>query len=578
MPHSPLADIAAHPRDPNARLRLGQHLHQSGNLPAAEAAYRAGLKLDRGHPGLAITLADLLDATGRPAEAIRTLRTALEARRRDPSIATRLARSLIAAGQSADAIRTLATLASAARPDHAVLAEQAAAYKALSLPDRALATNQRAAALYPESAVAHHNLAAHLGDHGQFAAAEQSAARALAAAGQAQSPQTWLVYARALLGAGKLDESERAFREALRRAPNFLDAHRDLAQLVWMRTADPRAAIATLDPAIQANPHHALFGLRAHILQSAGHPEAAYTTLQQAIGLHPNEPVLHLAAAQLAPLAGQTAHSIPLAERAAALLGNDDAAQTALAAACLAGGDPARAAAIAAGLAARHPNDQRAHAYLATAWRLLGDPRYAALYDYPNLVRAWQMDTPDGWPNLAAYLADLTEALGGLHPYRTHPLGQSVRHGSQATHLLASGNPVIRAFFQAIDGPIRRHVAALGPGTDPLRARNTGRTSFHGAWSVRLRPGGFHADHIHPEGWLSSACYIALPDTPGEGREAWIKFGEPGLPTAPALGAEHFVQPQPGMLVLFPSYMWHGTVPFRSDGVRLSIAFDLVPA
>ncbi len=31
------------------------------------------------------------------------------------------------------------------------------------------------------------------------------------------------------------------------------------------------------------------------------------------------------------------------------------------------------------------------------------------------------------------------------------------------------------------------------------------------------------------------------------------------------------------MLVLFPSYFWHGTVPFSSTQTRLTVAFDAVP-
>jgi len=37
------------------------------------------------------------------------------------------------------------------------------------------------------------------------------------------------------------------------------------------------------------------------------------------------------------------------------------------------------------------------------------------------------------------------------------------------------------------------------------------------------------------------------------------------------------VKPKPGMLVLFPSYFWHGTVPFEDGGRRLTAAFDVVP-
>ena len=37
------------------------------------------------------------------------------------------------------------------------------------------------------------------------------------------------------------------------------------------------------------------------------------------------------------------------------------------------------------------------------------------------------------------------------------------------------------------------------------------------------------------------------------------------------------MRPKPGRLALFPSYMWHGTVPFTTDESRLTIAFDAVP-
>ena len=50
-----------------------------------------------------------------------------------------------------------------------------------------------------------------------------------------------------------------------------------------------------------------------------------------------------------------------------------------------------------------------------------------------------------------------------------------------------------------------------------------------------------------------------------------------GEGAAPPLGAEHYVRPEPGLLALFPSYMWHGTVPFGGEEPRLTIAFDIVP-
>ena len=180
------------------------------------------------------------------------------------------------------------------------------------------------------------------------------------------------------------------------------------------------------------------------------------------------------------------------------------------------------------------PLEQQVVARLATAWRLMGDPRYRTLYDYDNLVRPYVIDTPPGWADLTAYLADLAAALKALHAFETHPFDQSLRGGSQTSQDLGRVKErAVRAFFQAIDGPIRRYMEEVGPGDDILRQRNTHQYYLNGTWSVMLRPNGFHIDHTHPSGWLSSACYIELPEAvEKEGREGWIKFGEPGIPTS----------------------------------------------
>ena len=37
------------------------------------------------------------------------------------------------------------------------------------------------------------------------------------------------------------------------------------------------------------------------------------------------------------------------------------------------------------------------------------------------------------------------------------------------------------------------------------------------------------------------------------------------------------VHPEAGLLALFPSFLYHRTVPYHADEERLSIAFDLLP-
>jgi hypothetical protein len=63
----------------------------------------------------------------------------------------------------------------------------------------------------------------------------------------------------------------------------------------------------------------------------------------------------------------------------------------------------------------------------------------------------------------------------------------------------------------------------------------------------------------------------------GDGHAGWLQFGRPGIRTLPVLGPVHFERPTPGKLVLFPSYMWHGTTPIAGDDPRMTMAFDVVP-
>ena len=123
-------------------------------------------------------------------------------------------------------------------------------------------------------------------------------------------------------------------------------------------------------------------------------------------------------------------------------------------------------------------------------------------------------------------------------------------------------------------------MADVGTGNDhPLTARNTGDYRINGAWSVRLRSGGWHVNHVHPEGWISSAYYVLVPEDTktDDNRAGWIKFAEPPFTTNPPSPPEKWICPTAGTLVLFPSFLWHGTQPFHDGTARVTAPFDVVP-
>ena len=112
----------------------------------------------------------------------------------------------------------------------------------------------------------------------------------------------------------------------------------------------------------------------------------------------------------------------------------------------------------------------------------------------------------------------------------------------------------------------------------PVLSQPRGPFRFTGSWSVRLTDSGFHVNHIHNQGWISSALYVALPDSIGDeaSQDGWLALGEPPAEFGFDLPPIKLVEPKPGRLALFPSIMWHGTRPFAA-GERLTVAFDVAP-
>ncbi len=303
-------------------------------------------------------------------------------------------------------------------------------------------------------------------------------------------------------------------------------------------------------------------------LITAARPQAALAALEAAVARHGRNETSDLYEAMAATEAGDAARAMAALRR----LGPIPAAGLAQARLALLTGDPQAAAARLEPLALSNPDDILLWANLDLAWRLLGDDRHHWLSGQPGLVSTQDIEYTGDWDQLA-------EVLRGLHRSRSHPIGQSLRGGTQTRgRLFGRPEPEIAALSEAIMQAVRRHVAGLPPvdsGHPLLRHRND-RPGFSGSWSVRLTGGGFHVAHVHPAGHLSSACYIALPDgLDGPDRPGWLDVGGPPAELGLDLPPLHQIRPQPGRLALFPSTLFHGTRPFPA-GERLTVAFDVV--
>lgn len=550
-----------------------------GDAIGAEKILREAAAFDSTWSPTLTTLGELLLGSGRREEAEQFLLKAATSTKADPRAALVLARHCNDSRRHAQALAVVAPFCRSGHLTPELATQHVNALAALGRGDEAIAFYRTLAANPSGNAAAFHALAIAL----QAANRHDEAERALQPVLTRIRPTAALLHtqARSLVALGEFDRAEAALRAGVSLDPQHVDAHDDLARLVWMRTGDAAQATATMEEALRRFPgNDALRAAKAAVLQGAGDPRAAYACFVPRLEHTQPSPSL-LVRAGLAALEFDPATALDLANRALQAKPSDTPARKLMAAARLGVGDARAALPVCETLLVEEPDDQYLIALQTTAWRLLDDERYERFCDYRNLVVPHVLEVPPPWRNLTDFLGDVRRSLEKLHDALRHPLlFQSLRHGTETTQdLTRNQDPVIRALFASFDAPIRDYMARSGKGTDPLQRRNTGAYRFNGSWSVRLRTSGFHHNHVHPRGWISSACYIDLPDNARDptSREGVLAFAEPGILTTPSLPPQHEVRPEPGTLVLFPSYFWHGTVPFSGSGTRLTVAFDAVP-
>jgi len=233
---------------------------------------------------------------------------------------------------------------------------------------------------------------------------------------------------------------------------------------------------------------------------------------------------------------------------------------------------------------AREPRHVRSLAFKTLTLAATGRGEAAEdLIGWQEMTRAMTLPVPDGFADHAAFNAAFEAAIRA-HPNlqgEWDPNRRAIRGGAIVTDLLKSDDPAIRGFHAALDQAVAAYANALPDRPNhPHVAGRPGATAID-CWANILQEQGHQTGHIHNLGWLSGVYYVTLPpalrdDDPGQ--EGWIEFNRPGYGIPDIEGVKlRTVRPLEGMLVVFPSYVWHRTIPFTGGGERISVAFDLHP-
>lgn len=398
--------------------------------------------------------------------------------------------------------------------------------------------------------------------------------------------EAWSNLAAALARLDRQDEALQAARQALQLDRQRADSWQALAALLSNRfdrdsleeglraialvlRADPRSAQA----------HHVaglLWRKRGDLVRAEAHA-------RQAVALAPDDPELVEALGEALLNADRAAEAVETYAAAMARGVRSAAIERQHGIALLQARRIGDAVPALAGALRNAPGDQRTIAHLGAALAAGGDAEAAErLLGLHRNVHAVRLRPPEGFADADAFHAALAGDIRRHSQQRWEPAGLAAHQAWLSGDLLADRTPAILGFEQRLREAIDAFIAARRADPGDAFLRDIPRRYRLHVWATQAAQAGYIGTHIHEESWLSGAYYVELPEAiaeDGANHAGWIEFGRPfhGLPPVPD-ALLHRVRPEAGTLLLFPSFLFHRTLPYAGPGERISISFDLAAA
>jgi len=523
--------------------------HQAGRLQPAEALYRRVLQRQPKHPEALHLLGVIALGTRDFDAAVDLIRRAIEADPKQCFYHANLGVALLERGE----------------------------------PEAAAAALGQATRLAPDYAEAHGNLGVALQALGKHEQAVDAYDRALAL--QPGYVQAVFNRGNALKQLGRLEEAVAAYDRTLQASPELAEAHYNKG-VALRELGRPVVAAECFRRAVAANPSHAMAHYSLGLIDAQrGAFDDAIAIFRRALELAPGSPEILNSLGNALNALGRPDEAIRCFET---ILEADDSflrAYDRLQEIHLEVNDPRSALDVIGRCRARFPDNQMSIANEAFALASLGQAdAFAYLYQMDCVPHATMLPPPAPFRDIRDFNTALTEEV------LAHPRLRWQRDDYDTTarafaYGLTDDRPsdLIKSFEAALLAEIGRFAAGLTTDSGhPFLGRVPERFKIK-LWATVLKRGGYHRPHNHEHAWLSGVYYAKTPRPDAAAAAAhagWLKFdGFSGYSQLAGLEDKvRLVEPRPGLLVLFPSYFLHETVPFDSQDTRISLAFDAAAA
>lgn len=408
--------------------------------------------------------------------------------------------------------------------------------------DEAITMYQQAIKVKPNFFEAHGNLGTVLQKQGKLEEAIFSYKRGLSF--NPQDARGYFNLGTALRDKGTLDEAVNSYRKAIALFPNYTDAHNNLGETLRDQ-GNMQEAIKSYKDALVLNTNHA----------NANYNMAEFLYLAKKY----DEAIPHFERSQLDDWQARCMYCLYKAKRFDEFKSKLDA------------------------IALAEPHTAPFIATLSTHYAINFGVEDVYHFCKNGLDFVYQHSIPE----LSAPDSQLRKAL--LLDIENANIAERVQgmlhNGKQsAGNLLKRPEPSFRSLAELIKKEFLYYKHTFAEANCELIASFPTELEFTSSWYVKMRQGGHLSSHIHEIGWISGAVYLAMPTPQINSNEGAFEYGTHGddYPIASSLSLANFpashVMPKVGDIVLFPSSLFHRTIPFNANEERICIAFDLKPS